>query len=47
MPLARDDEDLLDVGLGTARDAADGVAIDGGVAPAEDGEPFFADDAFR
>ncbi len=41
------DEDLLDVGLGGAGNAADGVAIDGGIAPAEDGEAFVADDAFE
>ena len=38
------DEDLLDVGLGTARDASDGGAFDGRVAPAEDPESFIGDD---
>ena len=41
------DEDLLDVGLGGAGDATDGIAIDGGIAPAEDGEAFLADDALQ
>ena len=47
MPLARLDEDLLDVGLRSARHAADGRAVDGRVAPAEHGEAFFADDALE
>ena len=41
------DEDLLDIGLRGARHAADGGAVDGRVAPAEHGEPFFADDALH
>ncbi len=41
------DEDLLDVGLGGAGHAADGIAIHGSIAPAEDGEPFLADDALE
>ena len=42
MPLPRADEDLLDVGLRVARHAADGRAVDGRIAPAEDGEAFLA-----
>jgi len=38
------DEDLLDVRLRVARQAADRVGIDWGVAPAEDGEALFAND---
>jgi hypothetical protein len=41
------DEDLFDVGLGGAGDAADGVDVEGGVAPAEDFEAFFADYPFE
>ena len=37
-------EDLLNVGLRGARDAADGVDIHRCVAPAQNGQPFFADD---
>ena len=47
MPLAAPDEDLLDVGLRSARHAADGRAVDGRVAPAEHGEPLFAHDALE
>src|SRR5260370_33294767 len=35
------DEDLLDVGLRVARDPADHVAVNGRVAPSQDGETFF------
>src|SRR5260370_3208899 len=35
------DEDLLDVGLRVARDTGDHVAVDGGVAPSQNGETFF------
>ncbi len=38
-------ENLLDVRLRIAGHAADGGAVDGGVAPAEHGEALFADDA--
>src|SRR5580700_3000025 len=41
------DENLLDVGLRCAGDPANGVDIDRGVAPAKDGETFFANDAFE
>ena len=40
------DEDLFDVGLSSASLAADGVAVGGSVAPAEDGETFLTGDAF-
>ena len=43
---AAGDEDLLDVGLRVAGHTADGGAVDGRIAPAEDGEAFFAHDAF-
>src|SRR5260370_16163374 len=35
------DEDLLDVGLRVARDPADHVAVNGRVAPSQNGETFF------
>ena len=41
------DENLLDIRLRGARHAADGVAVDRRIAPAEDREPFFADDALE
>jgi len=45
------DEDLFDIRLGSARHAADGGALDGRIAPAQDLEAFLAndalDDAFR
>ena len=39
------DEDLLDVGLGDARDAADGIHVDWRIAPAEHAQSLLADDA--
>jgi hypothetical protein len=44
MPLAPH-EDLLDIGLRSARHAANGRRIDGSIAPAEHRETLFADDA--
>ena len=41
------DEDLLDVGPRGAGDAADGVVVDGRVAPAEHGQAFLAHDALQ
>jgi hypothetical protein len=38
---------LLNIGLRGARHAADGIAVDRRVAPAEDGEAFLADDALQ
>ncbi len=40
-------ENLLDIRLGAARQAPDGVAVDGCVAPAEDGQPLVPDDFFQ
>ncbi len=37
---------MLDIRLRSARDAADCIAIDRGVAPSENGEVLFADDFF-
>ena len=47
MPGAHAHEDLLDIGLARARHAADRVAVDRRVAPAEHGQAFFADDALE
>ena len=41
------DENLLNVRLGGAGHASDGVDINRGVAPAEEGEAFFANNAFQ
>ena len=41
------DENLLDIGLRGAGQAADGVSIERRIAPAEHREPFFAGDALQ
>ena len=41
------DENLFDIRLRRAGYAANGVDIDGRIAPAKNSEPFFADDAFE
>ena len=40
-------KNLLDIRLGGTRHAANGVAVNRGIAPAEHGKAFFADNAFE